>query len=43
VQRFASEDDLRTSEAALEAMDPAMTPGTRTTIDRCVVAAEASA
>jgi hypothetical protein len=40
IQRFASEDDMRTSEQALEAMDPGDTPGTRASVDRCTVAAE---
>lgn len=40
VQRFASEEDMRTSEEALEAMDPEQTPGTRASVDRCTVAAE---
>ena len=43
VQRFASEDDLKTSEAALEAMDSGETPGTRESIDRCVVVAKLDA
>ena len=41
IQRFASEDDMRTSEGALEAMDPGDTPGTRASVDRCTVVAEA--
>ena len=43
IQRFASEEDMRSSEAALEAMDPGDTPGTRATVDRCTVVAEANA
>ena len=43
IQRFASEDDMRTSEQALEAMDPGDTPGTRASVDRCTVVAEAEA
>ena len=43
VQRFATEDDLKTSEAALEAMDSGETPGTRDSIDRCVVVAKLDA
>ena len=43
IQRFASEEDLRTSEQALEAMDPEQTPGTRASVDRCTVAAEVDA
>ena len=40
IQKFASMDDLKTSEAALEAMDPGETPGTRASVDRCEVVAE---
>ena len=40
IQRFASEEDMRTSEQALEAMDPADTPGSRASVDRCTVVAE---
>jgi len=43
IQRFASEEDMRTSESALEAMDPGDTPGTRVSVDRCTVVAEAEA
>ena len=43
VQRFASEEDMRTSESALEAMDPGATPGTRVSVDRCTIVAEAEA
>ena len=43
LQRFASEDDMQTSEKALEAMGPGDTPGTRVSVDRCTVAAEAEA
>lgn len=43
IQRFASEEDMRTSEQALEAMDPGDTPGTRASVDRCTVVAEAEA
>ncbi len=42
IQRFDSEEDMRTSEQALEAMDPGDTPGTRVSVDRCVIAAEAN-
>jgi hypothetical protein len=38
---FASEDDLRSSEAALEAMDPPEGMGTRSSLDIYEVAAEA--
>ncbi len=40
IQRFASEEDMRTSEQALEAMDSGQTPGTRASVDRCTIAAE---
>ncbi len=43
IQRFASEEDMRTSEEALEAMDSGETPGTRASVDRCAVAAEIDA
>ena len=43
IQRFASEEDMQTSEQALEAMDPDDTPGTRASVDRCTVAAEVEA
>jgi hypothetical protein len=38
---FASEDDLRSSEATLEAMDPPEGMGTRSSLDIYEVAAEA--
>lgn len=34
IQHFESEQDMRDSEAALDAMDPSDTPGTRASIDR---------
>ena len=37
---FASEDDLRSSEAALQAMDPPEGMGTRSSVDVYEVAAE---
>ena len=43
IQKFASMDDLKESEAALEAMDSGDTPGTRVSIDRCEVVAELDA
>jgi len=43
IQRFASEEDMETSEKVLEAMDSGETPGTRASVDRCIVAAEADA
>jgi hypothetical protein len=38
---FASEEDLRASEAALKAMDPPEGMGTRSSVDVYEVAAEA--
>jgi hypothetical protein len=43
IQKFASMDDLKSSEEALEAMDPEQTPGTRASVDRCEVVAELDA
>lgn len=43
IQRFASEEDMKTSEEVLEAMDSGDTPGTRASVDRCTIAAEADA
>lgn len=43
VQKFATEDDMRASEAVFEAMDSGATPGTRASVDRCVVAIEIDA
>jgi hypothetical protein len=43
IQHFESEEKMRSSEAALEGMDPADTPGTRASIDRGEVVAEANA
>jgi len=43
IQKFASMDDLKSSEEALEAMDPEQTPGTRASVDRCEVVAELEA
>ena len=40
IQLFDTADDLSAAEAALEAMDPADTPGTRASIDRCEIKAE---
>jgi hypothetical protein len=34
IQLFETEQDMADSEAALDAMDPSETPGTRATIDR---------
>jgi hypothetical protein len=43
LQYFATEEDMRSSEAALDAMDPSDTPGTRASVDRCEVAVEVEA
>ena len=40
IQLFETADDMAEAEAALEAMDPSDTPGTRASIDRCEVKAE---
>jgi hypothetical protein len=40
---FDSMEDLRSSEAVLEAMDPADTPGTRASVDRCEIKLEVTA
>lgn len=42
IQVFETADDMGAAEDALEAMDPADTPGTRASIDRCEVKAEIS-
>jgi hypothetical protein len=42
VQLFETADDMAAAEAALDAMDPADTPGTRASIDRCEIKAEVS-
>jgi hypothetical protein len=43
IQKFASLDDMKSSEAAFEAMDPGETPGTRVSVDRCEIVAELDA
>ena len=43
IQSFESREKLESSEAALEAMDPSDTPGTRASVDRCEVLAELEA
>ena len=43
LQYFDSAEDMRTSEAALDGMDPSDTPGTRASVDRCEVKVEVSA
>ncbi len=40
IQLFETADDMAAAESALDAMDPADTPGTRATIDRCEIKAE---
>lgn len=40
IQLFATGDDMAAAESALDAMDPADTPGTRASIDRCEIKAE---
>lgn len=43
VQFFDSAEQMQASEAALDGMDPADTPGTRASIDRCELKKELSA
>lgn len=40
IQLFETAEDMATAEAALDAMDPGDTPGTRASVDRCEVKAE---
>lgn len=40
IQLFDTADDMAEAEGPLEAMDPADTPGTRTSVDRCEITAE---
>jgi hypothetical protein len=40
IQLFETADDMAAAESALEAMDPADTPGTRASIDRTEIKAE---
>jgi hypothetical protein len=42
IQLFETADDMAAAEAALDAMDPADTPGTRASVDRCEIRAELS-
>jgi hypothetical protein len=42
IQLFETADDMAAAEAPLDAMDPADTPGTRASIDRCEIKAELS-
>jgi hypothetical protein len=39
IQLFETADDMAAGEAALDAMDPADTPGTRASVDRCEIKA----
>ena len=43
IQLFETADDMAAAESALDSMDPADTPGTRATIDRCEIKAEVGA
>jgi hypothetical protein len=43
IQLFETADDMAAAESALDGMDPAETPGTRTSIDRCEIKAELNA
>ena len=43
IQLFETADDMAAAEAALDAMDPGDTPGTRASIDRCEIKAEIGA
>ena len=40
IQLFETADDMAAAEGPLDEMDPADTPGTRTSIDRCEIKAE---
>jgi anti-sigma regulatory factor (Ser/Thr protein kinase) len=40
IQLFETADDVAAAERPLDAMDPAETPGTRSSIDRCEIKAE---
>jgi hypothetical protein len=42
IQLFETADDMAAAEGPLDAMDPADTPGTRASIDRCEIKAELS-
>jgi hypothetical protein len=42
IQLFETADNMAAAEAALDSMDPADTPGTRASIDRCEIKAELS-
>lgn len=40
IQLFETADEMAAAEGPLDEMDPADTPGTRTSIDRCEIKAE---
>ena len=40
IQLFETADNMAAAETALDQMDPAETPGTRASIDRCEIKAE---
>jgi hypothetical protein len=40
IQLFETADDMAAAESPLDAMDPADTPGTRASVDRCEIKAE---
>ena len=42
IQLFETADDMSAAESPLDTMDPADTPGTRASIDRCEIKAELS-
>jgi hypothetical protein len=42
IQLFETADDMAAAEGPLDQMDPAETPGTRASIDRCEIKAELS-
>jgi hypothetical protein len=43
IQLFETADDMAAAEGPLEEMDPADTPGTRSSIDRCEIKADLGA
>ena len=40
IQLFETADDMAAAEAALDSMEPADTPGTRASVDRCEIKAD---
>ena len=42
IQLFEAAEDMASAEGALDSMDPADTPGTRASVDRCEIKAELS-